>query len=858
MKLVIVESPTKAKTIKRFLPDGFVVESSLGHIRDLPQSASDIPLQYKKEPWSRLGIDVEHDFKPLYIVHADKKKHIAALKKLVKTADEVYLATDEDREGEAISWHLLEVLQPTVPIKRMVFHEITKEAILDALEHPRAVDLHLVAAQETRRILDRLYGYEISPILWRKVAPKLSAGRVQSAALHYIVEREKARMAFTTAGYYDVTVDFGFPGRVTEVAGKKIAVGKDFDSHGKITGDVTVLDQAMAQVLAERIQQQTWQVSDVQQKPLTLTPKPPFITSTLQQDAGSKLGWPAGKTMRVAQRLYEQGYITYMRTDSVTLSGEAMAAARQKIASMYGEDYVAPTPRQYKSKNKSAQEAHEAIRPAGKEMRNPSEVGLSDEEGRLYDLIWKRTMASQMADAKVQQTSIQLRYDDVTAQASGRTVQFAGFMKAYSDTSSDADEVVLPPLNAGTTIMAKDATANEHSTKSPARYTEASLIKQMETDGIGRPSTYATIMDTIQNRGYVYKQGTALVPRFVAFAVTALLGNNFPNLVNTAYTAAMEEDLDNIAEGKTESLPYLKKFYFGHADTKGLHEMLNVEIDPRKTCTIPIGHDPEGHPVNVRVGRFGPFVECVLPAGETTASIPDTIAPDELTVAQALDFIQKRSAGPTALGTDPVTGKPVYVLDGRFGPYVQLGDKEVVGSVETHGNASLQDDNVEGKKKPKRVKKPKIIKPKMKGLLKGMTTADVTLDIALQLLAFPKEMGVYQKTGEKIVADNGRFGPYIRCGVETRSLSPEDNLLTLTLERCVTMLDTEKVKGRRTTVLKILGEHPTLKAVMQLCNGKYGPYLKCGKINATLPKDISPDTLTAEQAVIVIDQKRNK
>lgn len=848
MKLVIVESPTKAKTIKRFLPAGYVVESSLGHIRDLPQSSSDIPAQYKKEKWARLGIDVEHDFKPLYIVHSEKKKHIAALKKLMKEADELYLATDEDREGEAISWHLLEVLQPTVPIKRLVFHEITKEAIQAAIAEPRSIDMHLVSAQETRRILDRLYGYEISPILWRKVAPKLSAGRVQSAALQLIVEREKARMAFHSAAYYDVAVQFApadaapFTGKVITVAGKKIATSKDFDSLGQAKADVLVLDQSVGVQLAERIQGQRWTVTDVQQKPLTISAKPPFITSTLQQDAGSKFGWPAGKTMRTAQRLYEQGYITYMRTDSVLLSNEALQAARQKIIALYGEQFAASQPRQFKGKNKLAQEAHEAIRPAGTQMRTTDEIGhLPDDEARLYDLIWKRTIASQMADAKVLQTSVQLTYDDVTAQASGRTVQFAGFMKVYADSSDtkNQDEALLPKLEPNQSVTAESATPDEHHTKPPARFTEASLIKELESDGIGRPSTYATIMDTIQNRGYVYKQGNALVPRFVAFAVVALLGNNFPNLVNTDYTAAMEEDLDKIAAGQAESLPYLQQFYFGEKQTIGLHDMLKVEIDPRKTCTIPLGTDVHGHAVNVRVGRFGPFVEEVLPDGENTASIPDTIAPDELTVEQALEFIAKRAAGPTTLGSDPVSGKPVYVLDGRFGPYVQLGDKPRIA------------ENTEGGEKKKK-KKPKTEKPKMKGLLKGLKLEDVTLEIALQLLSFPKELGVYEKTGEKIMADNGRFGPYIKAGVETRSLSPEDNLLTLTLERASAMLDTPKLRGRRTTVLKDLGNG------IQVCSGRYGAYLRSGKTNAAIPKDLAAETITAEQAATAITQKRNK
>jgi DNA topoisomerase-1 len=553
--------------------------------------------------------------------------------------------------------------------------------------------------------------------------------------------------------------------------------------------------------------------------------------------------------------LYEQGYITYMRTDSVNLSGEAISAARQKITSLYGEPYLPDAPRQYRSK-KSAQEAHEAIRPAGKDMRTADEIGLNDEEGRLYDLIWKRTVASQMADAKLQQTSVQLTYTDVIAQASGRTIQFAGFIKVYNESSDDTSseaEVVLPNLQTGEPVQSISAENLEHHTKPPARYTEASLIKQLESDAIGRPSTYATIIDTIQNRGYVYKQGGALVPRFVAFAVDALLSQNFPNVVNTAYTAAMEDDLDHIAEGTVTSLPYLKKFYFGDKTEAGLKNMLQVEIDPRKTCTIPIGHDAAGHAINVRVGRFGPFVERVLTTGEDTASIPDTIAPDELTIAQAVEFIEKRSTGPTPLGTDPVSGKPVYVLDGRFGPYVQLGDRERIAE------KMKEDEDAEkktGEKKKKRIKKEKTIKPKMKGLLPGMKIPDVTLDVALQLLELPKVLGVYESSGEKIVADNGRFGPYIRCGVETRSLSPEDNILTLTFERACEMLATPKVKGRRTTVLKIIGDHPTLKAPMQLCNGKYGPYLKCGKVNAAIPKGQDPMTITLDQAAALITARK--
>lgn len=880
MKLVIVESPTKAKTIKKFLPAGFVVESSFGHIRDLPKSATEIPEKYKKESWARLGIDIEHDFKPLYIIPSDKKKQVAQLRKLIKEADELYLATDEDREGEAISWHLLEVLQPKVPVKRMVFHEITKEAILAALEHPRTLDEHLVFAQETRRVLDRLYGYEISPILWRKIAPKLSAGRVQSVAVHLLVSREKQRMAFHSGMYWDVTGQFktnqqeNFSAKLTSLGGKKLALGKDFSPDTgtllpAVQNTVVVLDQAATDKLVDRLKGSTWTVTDVQQKPLTLTPKPPFITSTLQQDAGRKLSWSASRTMRTAQHLYEQGYITYMRTDSVQLSQEAIAAAHDKIKALYGAEFLVSQPRQFKNKNKSAQEAHEAIRPSGTLMRHLSELPLVEDEAKLYDLIWKRTVASQMADAKLLQTSAQLSFEDVVFQASGRVVQFAGFLKAYVESNDDGDdteEALLPELKVNDQVNGEQFEQLEHHTKPPARYTEASLIKQLEADAIGRPSTYASIIDTIQRRGYVYKDGTALIPRFVGFAVDALLDNNFSNLVNTEYTAAMEEDLDSIAEGKLEPVPYLKKIYFGENDVKGLHDLLKVDIDARKTCTFPIGVTAEGGKVNVRVGRFGPFVELINATTidntpELTASIPADLPPDQLTVAKAVEFMSNQAKGPTALGTDPVSGKAVYLLEGRFGPYVQLGDKPKVEKKIAEVSAENAEGNTEGaekkdvKKKVKRVKKPKVEKPKMKGLLKGMLPADVTLETALQLLAFPKDLGVYPASGESIIADAGRFGPYIRCGIETRSLSPEDNLLTLTFGRAVEMLNTPKIKGRRTTVAKELGVHPTLKAAIQVCSGRYGPYIRCGKTNVTIPKDVTPEGITLEQAVSLINQK---
>lgn len=854
MKLVIVESPTKAKTIKKYLPKEFVVESSLGHIRDLPKSATEIPQKYKSEKWARVGIDVDNDFTPLYIIPRDKKKHVSKLKQLIKEADEIYLATDEDREGEAISWHLLEVLQPTAPVHRMVFHEITKAAIEKAMAQPREVDMNLVEAQETRRILDRLYGYEISPILWRKVAPKLSAGRVQSAALRLIVNREKDRMAFHSAAYWDIAGSFTttdgtqFEAKIVSVDGKRIAIGKDFDGTtgqllDKAQDTVTILNQTTATDLAKSISNTQWNVASVQQKPLSLSPKPPFITSTLQQEAGRKFHWSARSTMRVAQKLYELGFITYMRTDSVQLSDEAKKATADRIVGMYGNEYLEA--RSHANKSKNAQEAHEAIRPAGTEMRPVAEIAseLDADQAKLYDLIWKRTMASQMSNARLQQTTAQLQHDNVLFQASGRVIEFPGYLKAYVAGSDDPDsdptdkESVLPPLKANDTVTSEQLFAEDHETKPPARYTEASLVKQLEADGVGRPSTYATIIDTIQRRGYVYKEGSALIPRFVGFGVVALLHNNFPNLVDTEYTAAMEEDLDAIAGGSLEYLPYLKKFYFGADNVKGLHEMLKVDIDARVTCTIPIGKDKEGRAINVRVGRYGPFVEQVMSETEQhTASIPDDLPPDQLTVEKALEYISKQAAGPTPLGIDPATGQNVYMLEGRFGPYVQLGDKPKV------------EKDAKGKKK-------KAVKPKMKGLLKDMKLEDVTLDIALQLLSFPKSIGVYEKTGEDIIADLGRFGPYLKCGEETRSLSPEDNILEMTLERATVMFDTPKLRGARARVLRDIGAHPADETPIKLYQGRYGPYIKYKKLNVSVPDDINVAEMTVEQAVQLIAAK---
>lgn len=854
MKLVIVESPTKAKTIKRFLPKDYVVESSFGHIRDLPKSATEIPLKYKKESWARLGINIDAEFDPLYIIPKDKKKQVAKLKQLVKDADTIYLATDEDREGEAISWHLLEVLQPKVPVHRMVFHEITKSAIEQALKEPRELDMHLVEAQETRRIVDRLYGYEVSPVLWRKVAPKLSAGRVQSAALYLIVEREQERMAFTTAKYWDIIGTFTtstqhtFTAKLLRWKDQRLASGKDFDQTGQLHNkNVVVLNQAEAEQLAKDFPALQWTVSSLEQKPVHLSPKAPFITSTLQQEAGSKLRWSAKQTMRVAQKLYEQGYITYMRTDSVQLSAEAITAARNRIEELYGKDYLASEPRSYKNKIKNAQEAHEAIRPAGTTMRTVAELGdgLTDDERMLYEFIWKRTMASQMVDAKLQQTTLQLTDNQSTAlfQASGRIILFPGYLKAHNnktDNETASDEELLPTIVVNDTLAGKEFLAEEHTTKSPARYTEASLVKELEIRGIGRPSTYATIIDTIQQRGYVYKNATALVPRFVAFGVVQLLQHHFSKLVNTTYTADMETDLDEVAAGNIKPLPYLQQFYFGNTAKHelGLREMLKVDIDARSVCTIPIGKTEDNKIINVRVGRYGPFVECIDTTGDSqTASIPTDLAPDELTVDQALNFIEKQAAGPTALGTDPVTQESVYVLEGRFGPYVQLGDKPP---------------------KPEKGSKKKVAKPKMKGLPKEVTPESITLDQALMLLSLPKVIGTYNKTNEDIVLDHGRFGSYIKSGIETRSLPITDSIFDFTLERAHELLNTPKQGGRRgPTKLKELGVHPATEKPIVIMNGRYGPYIKYQKINVSLPKESSPETFTLEAALELIAQKEN-
>jgi len=846
--LVIVESPTKARTLRKFLGKDYIVESSVGHIRDLPANASEVPAKLKGEAWSRLGVNVDADFEPLYIVRPEKKAMIRELKDSLKDVDLLLLATDEDREGEAISWHLLEVLQPKVRVERMVFHEITKSAILEAIEHTRKVDLNLVEAQESRRIVDRLYGYEISPTLWRKIKPKLSAGRVQSVAVRMLVERERARMRFVEAEYWDLAAVFEttqgktFAARISTVDGTRVAVGKDFDpDSGQLLTkrDVVHLDREASESLRKAIASGAFEVISAEEKPFTKKPAAPFTTSTLQQEGGRKLRFEAKRTMRAAQRLYENGFITYMRTDSVVLSTHAIDLARTAVRDLYGAEYLPDKPRVYQGKVKNAQEAHEAIRPAGDEVATVEAVAkqLGSDEAKLYELIRMRTLASQMKDAHgrrmILRVATQEGTREIVFQASGSVIDFPGFLRAYvegDEASDDAlgdEENVLPPLAKGDRVRAKDLHCEEHKTSPPARLTEASLVKALEESGIGRPSTYASIIDTIQNRNYSFKKGTALVPTFTAFAVTALLEQHFPTLVDTAFTARMEEQLDAIARGEGGRTAYLRSFYSGNG-TPGLKPLVerSIEsIDPRTICTIPIGNDAEGQQVEVRVGRYGPFLSC----GEDSAPLADDVCPDEVTLPFALERLEAKKRGAEPIGSDPESGMPVYVKTGRFGPYVQLGEGE------------------EGER------------PKMVSLLKGMDAEHLPLDTALQLLALPRTVG-QDADGVDIVAYNGRYGPYIKRGDDTRSLAPEDDLLQLSLARSLELLAQDKPTrgGRRAaTPIKTFTEVPDVEGgQIQLLQGRYGPYVTDGDTNASLPKDLDPDTLTVTMALELIETRR--
>ncbi len=839
---MIVESPAKAKTIAGYLGKGFVVESSVGHIRDLPERAADIPEEYKKQAWARLGVDVDHEFEPLYIVDPDKRKKVSELKKLLAASDELLLATDEDREGEAIAWHLLQVLKPKVPVKRMVFHEITRDAIERALGETREVDQRLVDAQETRRILDRLYGYEISPVLWKKIMRGLSAGRVQSVATRLVVERERERMAFVAAGWWDLLATFdpeSFEARLVGLDGNRVATGRDFGPDGKLkSADAQQLDEETVRGLAARLDGVPFTVSRVEQKPYVRRPYPPFMTSTLQQEASRKLRFTAQTTMRVAQRLYENGYITYMRTDSTTLSESALTAARSQAASLFGPEYVPAQPRRYERKVKNAQEAHEAVRPSGDVFRTPQEVEreLTRDEHRLYELIWIRTVASQMADAKGQTVSLRITGtsssgEDAEFGASGTVITFRGFLAAYEESrdeagngggdASDDDERRLPNVAEGDAVTLVELEPQGHETNPPARYTEATLVRTMEELGIGRPSTYASILGTILDRGYVFKKGTALVPSFLAFAVVGLLEQHFGRLVDYDFTARMEDDLDSIAAGDQQRVEWLRRFYFGDHDD-GLQQLVSDlgAIDAREINSIEIG---EG--IVLRVGRYGPYLE----RDGQRANVPEDVVPDELTVARATELLDQPS-GDRPLGADPETGREIVARTGRYGPYVT----EV-----------LPEESKE--------------KPRTASIFKSMSPETVTLEEALQLLSLPRVLGVGED-GEEIVARNGRYGPYVQQGKESRSLESEEQLLSIDLDEALAVLAQPKQRRGRQAAppLKELGPDPSSGKPMVVKSGRFGPYVTDGETNASLRQGDDPEQLTVERAVELLAERRAK
>jgi DNA topoisomerase I len=834
-RLVIVESPAKARTIKGYLGDDFVVESSVGHIRDLPERAADIPEEYKKEKWARLGVNVEDEFRPLYIIDPDKKTRVNELKKLLKNADELLLATDEDREGEAIAWHLLEVLKPTIPVRRMVFHEITKDAINRALGETREIDERLVDAQETRRILDRLYGYEVSPVLWKKITRGLSAGRVQSVATRLVVERELERMAFRAASWWDIEAVFdpeSFQARLVSVDGKRLALGRDFGNDGKLkTEDALQLDEEGARGLSQRLEQSSFSVTRVEQKPYSRKPSPPFMTSTLQQEASRKLRYSAQTTMRIAQRLYENGYITYMRTDSTTLSESALNAARNQARELYGADYVPEQPRRYERKVKNAQEAHEAIRPAGDVFRMPKAVAseLNRDENALYELIWMRTIASQMKDAAGQTVSLRIGATSSASEraefgASGTVITFRGFLAAYEEgrdtDDSDDEERRLPNVSEGDALDLKKLEPQGHETNPPARYTEATLVRTLEELGIGRPSTYASILGTILDRGYVFKKGTALVPSFLAFSVVNLLKEHFTRLVDYGFTASMEDDLDRIASGDQDRLAWLNGFYFGVNDHKGLHELVSDlgAIDAREINSIELGNG-----IVLRVGRYGPYLE----RDGQRANVPEDIVPDELTVEKAEELLAQPS-GDRELGNDPETGREVVARTGRYGPYVT----EVLE---------------EGSKE----------KPRTASLFKSMAPDTVTLEEALQLLSLPRVVG--ESEGEEVTARNGRYGPYVQKGKESRSLETEEQLFSISLDDALAVLAQPRQRrgGRQAaTPLKEVGADPVSGKPIVVKSGRFGPYVTDGETNASLRSGDDPEGITLDRAIELLADRR--
>jgi DNA topoisomerase I len=862
-KLVIVESPAKAKTIAGYLGEGFDVEASVGHIRDLPQP-SELPAEMKKGPFGKFAVDLENGFEPYYVVDYDKRKKVAELKRLLKGADELYLATDEDREGEAIAWHLLEALQPKVPVKRMVFHEITREALQRALATTRDIDDRMVDAQETRRILDRLYGYEVSPVLWRKVKQGLSAGRVQSVATRMVVERERERMAFRSAAYWDLTATFAaesaFGARLTAVDGTRVATGRDFNDAGELTSAAVIhLDSAAANGLVTALQGVQATVRSVENKPYTRRPTAPFTTSTLQQEASRKLRFTSRQAMRVAQSLYENGFITYMRTDSTTLSSEAITAARTQASELYGPEFVPDKPRVYSGKSKNAQEAHEAIRPAGDRFRTPAQVAsqLRGDEFRLYELIWKRTVASQMADAKGSTASVKIAAlatdgRDAEFSASGTVITFRGFLAAYEEgrdeqrVDADAErdaERRLPQLAAGDQIETRDLDAVAHETSPPPRYTEASLVKALEERGIGRPSTYASTISTIVDRGYVWMRGSALVPSWTAFAVTRLLEEHFGSLVDYDFTAAMEGDLDRIAGGQQDRTAWLQSFYFGDGDRVGLQSLAGglENIDAREISTVPLGED-----VVLRVGRYGPYVETVAADGETArATVPDDIAPDEMTVAKARELLATGTDDGRNLGVDPNTGLPIIVKVGRFGPYVtEVIEEPPVVEPEPGSKA----------KKPKKAVKPR---GRIASLFKDMAVDSITLEQALALLSLPRTVGVDPDSGDEITAQNGRYGPYLKKGTDSRSLTTEAELFEVTLEQALRIYAEPKKHGRAAKPpLRELGPDPVSGQPMIIKDGRFGAYITDGEYNATLRKGDDPESITVERGAELLADKR--
>jgi DNA topoisomerase-1 len=866
-RLVIVESPSKARTIAGYLGDGYVVESSIGHIRDMPDRAAEIPVKYRKEPWARLGVNVDADFEPLYVVNADKRQQVSKLKAALKDADELFLATDEDREGEAIAWHLLEELKPTVPVLRMVFHEITPEAIQRAVDNPGHVDLDKVEAYQTRRVLDRLYGYEVSPVLWKKVMPQLSAGRVQSVAVRLVVDKERERIAFRPAQYWDLEAEFAkqaaaraaggdeaatFPATLVTVDGRRVAQGRDFGATGQLRGDDLLhLDGGAAAALRDRLSGGAFSVRSVERKPYRRQPYAPFRTTTMQQEASRKLGFSAKYTMQMAQRLYENGYITYMRTDSITLSQTAITAARRQASELYGAEYVPDAPRTYTSKVKGAQEAHEAIRPAGDSFRTPAQTDLAGDQLRLYELVWKRTVASQMKDATGESVAVRVlgqaqAADPITVAAgenraarqfpgrqaefaaSGKIISFYGFLKAYVEGSDDPDAELddnqrrLPPLAEADPLDALNLAAAEHATRPPARYTEASLIKELEDREIGRPSTYASIIGTILDRGYVFKKGTALVPSFIAFAVVTLLERHFAQLVDYDFTARMEDALDDIAKGDAQRVPWLRRFYFGADGEEGLKELVSdlSDIDARDVSSFPLA----GTDIVVRVGRYGPYLE----RDGQRANVPEDTAPDELTPEYAAELLS-RPSGEKILGNDPQTGRAIVAKAGRFGPYVT-----------------------------EQLEEGSTAKPRTASLLKSMDLDSVTLDDALRLLTLPRTLG--DLDGEPVTVQNGRYGPYVKKGDDSRSLESEDQMFTVTLDQARELFAQPKTRGRTARAaappLRELGDDPTSGKPVVLKEGRFGPYVTDGETNASLRKGDTVEDITPQRAAELLAERR--